>query len=363
MSAPIDLTTEEGLRTYLEAHGTPTTDVTLLTGGTANYVYRVTLEDGKSVIYKHAAPYLHSNRDFAFDPTRMNYEDRALQTLPPLLRQQLPRSTVHAAEWYSYDHPKKLLSIEDGGDRNLKAAYEDPRIDIATIGNELGNWIAALHQSTRDTSLSLSDTQIGLGNNPIGVHIYRHSYNNLHLALEKFGYDTSLANRINEQFGSKLATDNDSVCHGDFWPGNVLVKFNDAISNQVDLTIVDWEMVRRGCNATDVGQFAAEAFLMDRFRGGRGLLVAFLNAYAVAREDGWDLIGKNWTKRMVVHWATHVAFWPTRVSHTDNDGTRKLVEIGVQILKAAVTDDWDTIRRSDLLKDVNSLWDVILERP
>jgi hypothetical protein len=50
-------------------------------------------------------------------------------------------------------------------------------------------------------------------------------------------------------------------------------------------------MTRRRTSATDVGQFTAEAFSLDRFCGGRGLLRAFLNAYAVARKDS-DAIGE-----------------------------------------------------------------------
>lgn len=100
MATP-SLRTEQGLRTYLETRGIDPKDVTLLTGGTANYVYRVALPDGKTMIYKHAAPYLHSNVNFALDPIRMDYEDRALELLPPLLLRELPQAKVHPAGRYS----------------------------------------------------------------------------------------------------------------------------------------------------------------------------------------------------------------------------------------------------------------------
>jgi Ser/Thr protein kinase RdoA (MazF antagonist) len=355
MHSTADLTTENGLKDYLTAKSVEHTSVTLLTGGTANYVYRVLLPDGRTVIYKHAAPYLHSNKAFAFDTTRMDYENRVLEIQPPLLKAQLPGSAVRPVGLYSYDQEAKLLCIEDGGERELKNAYTDERLDVTKIGEELGRWLAALHKCSTKTSLSLGGLNDLKANNPIGVAIYRHSYKNLSSALAKFGHDARLGEHIDEEFGSKLATDNDCVCHGDFWPGNVLLQFRNEAERDVDLTVVDWEMTRRGTSATDVGQFAAEAFLLDRFRGGRGLLRAFLDAYVAASKDG-RIFGKNWMTRVAVHWAVHVAFWPTRVEWTDTEGTQKLVDIGVAVLKAVVDGDSEKLRASELFKMAGPAW-------
>jgi len=154
-----------------------------------------------------------------------------------------------------------------------------------------------------------------------------------------FGYDVALAEKIDAEFGSLLATDDEVVCHGDFWPGNVLV------GDDGKLTVVDWEMVRRGNGATDVGQFAAEAFLLDRFRGARGLLPAFLNAYAEARGKEFE---KEFVKRVVVHWAVHVTFWPTSVEWANEKETGKLVAIGVEALRAVEDGNWDVLWKSPL---------------
>lgn len=361
MTTSVNLTTDDGLRAYLEASGGSPVSVTLLTGGTANYVYRVALQDGTSRIYKHAAPYLHSNKSFEFDPIRMDYENLALEIIPTTLQALSPNSAVHAVKRFSYDQSNKLLCIEDGGNRNLKAAYEDQQIDIPAVGADLANWIATLHISSSETSLSLAN-EGKMENNPIAVNIYRHSYVNLHTAFAKFGHDLKLAEAVNDEFGSKLATDNESLCHGDFWPGNVLVKFNDNSAVGADLTVVDFEMVRRGHNATDVGQFAAEAFLMDRFRGQRGLLESFLKSYIETRERNSNKVGKSWLKRMIIHFGVHIAFWPTRVPHTDEEGTRELVSIGVSILEAAIAEDWVAIRKFDLFKGDGELWNTIVER-
>ena len=366
MTSSYDLTTEQGLRDYLAATRSENTSVKLLTGGTANYVYRATRQDGSTSIFKHAAPYLHSNKDFAFDPARMDYEAHVLEALS--LKKTMPERDpsrenlgMHAVELLGYDQEKKLLEIEDGGSRNLKEAYTDMEFEIPNIGRKLGIWLSLQHTFFHGFLLELPDLdRSGNKNNDIAVKIYRYSYNGLHTALEQFGHDTQLAHRANEEFGSLLATDDETVCHGDFWPGNVLVR--PRTSRSTELTIVDWEMVRRGTTATDVAQFAAEAFLLDRFRGGKGLLPPFLRAYIHRRVD-MKQPNKAWVRRMVVHWAVHVAFWPTRVEWADKEETKKLVDIGVAALEAVLANDWEKVLELPLFKEVKEVFVQVLQRP
>lgn len=356
MASINSLTTTEGLEVYLASRGVKHTDIKLVSGGYTNFVYRVTLLDGKTSIYKHASSHSRTSTNFALDPVRMDYENRVLEILPPLISKEVPASRVHAVEWYSYDSEAKLLCLADGGDSNLKDAYTDPKLDVTQIGQDVGKWIATLHMCSTKTTFSLSDAEDIKANSVIGVDLCRHSYANLHLALKNYGHRPELAEYINNTFGSQLAMESDweCICHGDFWPGNVLIKFPDSSSTNYDITVVDWEITRRGISATDVGQFAAEAFLLDRFRGARGLLPAFLNAYAGARNKG-D-IGKEWVRRMCVHWGVHIAYWPTRVPWTNREGTQELVNIGAGVLQAAVDGDWDKLRKSELLKDVGDVY-------
>jgi hypothetical protein len=122
------------------------------------------------------------------------------------------------------------------------------------------------------------------------------------------------------------------------------------------------QMVRRGTSATDVGQFAAEAFLLDRFRGGRDLRRDFLTCYFSMRKDDFNL-GLEWIRRLAVHWAVHIAFWPTRVPWTDEQGTKELVQTGVDVLKAVLQDDMEFVRTSKLFEDVAEGWAEAFERP
>jgi aminoglycoside phosphotransferase (APT) family kinase protein len=298
-----DLTTKEELHTYLAAGGRSPISIQPLSGGTANYVYRVEFSGGDTSIYKHAAPYLSSNPDFAFDPARMDFEAAILKAILPF--QDISTSAAHAVRLLEYDSEHKLLRIEDGGERTLKQAYNDPDLDIVEIGSRLANWLARLHR-TMDPSLCFKDSahspSKGHANNQIAVQIYRYSYNNLHTALSKYGHSTEIASLVNEHFGSLLKIDDECLCHGDFWPGNVLLKNTNQepatsnTSNLPTLTIVDWEMSassqqKHSCSTRSAGIEACEKVSLIR-------TLLHVRAMEMARpsiSDGfsvWQYIGR-----------------------------------------------------------------------
>jgi len=224
----------------------------------------------------------------------------------------------------------------DGGSRTLKAAYKDTTLDIPSLGFKLGSWLANLHLST--TTPELRDQF----NNQVAKAVYRHNYNNLSIALEEQGYDEALGERINENYGSLLASDDVCVCHGDCWPGNILLS-NHAEVKYVKITVVDWEMVRNGNGATDIGQFAAEAWLLDRCHGGRGLLDAFLKGYLEIRK-----LSKEDCVRVVVQFGTHVGYWPTRVEWGSKEETKAIVGVGSRLLQAVENGDWEKVWSSEI---------------
>ncbi|KAL6708189.1 hypothetical protein ACN47E_003373 [Coniothyrium glycines] len=386
MSHQHDLTTVDGLTSYLASRNQRPAKVDLLSGGTANYVYRATTPSGSTCIYKHAAPYLHSDKNFAFDPIRMDYEARALTLVSSL---NLSSTPVHAVRILAYNAPAKLLCLSDGGPLALKAAYTSPALHIPDIGRGLAQWLAQLHTSTRSVSLALeSPGSTALvpqqSNNPIGVAIYRHAYTHLHTAFALYGYDAALARAVDERYGGLLETDTECLCHGDFWPGNVLLAATlpEELSSEqsshtlstTHMTIVDWEMSRIGTSATDVAQFAAEAFLLDAFRTpSHGLLPAFLRAYVTAR-SGDEMMGRKWVERWVVHFAVHVTYWPTRVvwiSDTqgglgDDEGMRwgnkELVDCGVKLLGDVAAGNWDAVFENELLSKVRNVLEPLLDQ-
>ena len=313
---------------YLQTAGIQYKSLEKLTGGTANFVWRMVDEAGHTSVIKHAEPYVANHPEMPFPVDRMDFEHHALITIP----KHIPADDlIRMPEVYGYDASQHVLTIADGGSRTLKDAYTDPSIDVCDYGRRIGAWLAALHQGTTSTDI---------GDNVTAKYIYRHAYANAPAAAEKLGLDPSLAERVNREYGSLLNTDDQSLCHGDLWPGNMLV-------SDRGLMVVDWEMVRRGCGATDVGQFAAEAYFLDRFRGNRGLLSAFLSGYKQARK-----LEDNFIKRVAVHMGVHMAFWPTVVHWGSSEETKELVVMGNDIMRQANEDNWNALLKTSVIGEL-----------
>lgn len=106
---------------------------------------------------------------------------------------------------------------------------------------------------------------------------------------------------------------------------------------QVPLTVCDWEMCRIGIGATDVGQFLAEATLLDRFRPtNKGLAKAFFDAYRRHYNGTGDgpMTGE-YMRRIGVHAGVHLGFWPTHVKWAGDEETLEVVKLGLRIVAAA----------------------------
>jgi 5-methylthioribose kinase len=79
------ITTESELRQFLSSKDVPCHEVQVLSGGTANFCWRIKTLLGRSSIIKHAEPYVRSNESLAFPTERMDYEHLALRVMPKLL--------------------------------------------------------------------------------------------------------------------------------------------------------------------------------------------------------------------------------------------------------------------------------------
>jgi hypothetical protein len=262
-----------------------------LPGETATYIYRVTgLNDkgqGCACIVKHMADQTQSDTCYMLDLEPLNYEAIYLFSLsvsdprsccsvsfnPTSLR--IESTHVHPARFHYYNSESKILTYEDSGNRNLKDAYTGlSAAEVQEIGTQLGRWLANMHMKTSSEQLHER-----YGNNKTALEVCRYPYANLGAALKEYGHDGELGSIIDKRFGSSIDKDGKVLCHGNFWPANVMIRSDDKGTGPYVATIINWEMGRISNSATDVGQFAAEAFLLDETQGGKGLRVAFLEAY------------------------------------------------------------------------------------
>ena len=331
----MSITTTSELEAYLHSTFIPFESVTYISNGSANYVWRIETPSSStlppSTIAKHAEPFVRIAPALALAQSRLDFEARALQTVPSHLP---PDDLIRLPTLYHHDAARYLLLMEDAGPRSLKEAYPDPHVDARAWGRRLGVWAARLHASTREVQLGRNEA----------ASIYRFIYVRLADTLEEWGVKggRELAEKVNDVYGARLGTDDECLCYGDFWPGNLMLGDAGADGKRM-LTAVDWEMVRRGCGATDVGQFAAEAFLLDRFRGGRGLMGEFLASYAEEAKPGREFL-----EVMAVHFGTHIAFWPTRVKWAGKEETKEVMDLGVEVLKKVIEKNWAWFEKSVL---------------
>ena len=326
-------TSVEGLQNYLKTAGINCSHIESIDGGTANYLFRVFSKDNVTSIYKHAEPFVaSSNGAIPLPVDRIDFEVIVLRVLPAIMPKDVAVQMPTVAR---YDETAKVLIMSDAGKSTLKAAYSEPDTNVSDIGHQLGHWLATLHASTQET-------YIGEGGNPTARSIYRWAYLHLGQAALQYGLDPEYCDYIDKMYGASLSKDDACVCHGDFWPGNVMLNDGNVV------TVIDWEMCRRGRGELDVGQFAAEAYLLDRFRGGKGLLDAFLLAYrrTWAKTHGDIAVDRQWVKRMAVHMGVHLAFWPASVKWAERDETKAVIELGHELMRRGDAEDLDWLREN-----------------
>jgi thiamine kinase-like enzyme len=337
------ITTELELRQFLSSKDIPCDEVDVVAGGSANFCWRIKTHLGKTIIVKHAEPFVRIMPHVPLPIERMDYEHLALTNIPDVVP---TNEHVRLPQLYKYFPEEHMICMSDGGSQDLKASYKnDHDIDIPLLGRRLGFWLARLHKETSEPkTLEFAKRTF---DSEVAKSIFRYTYNGVASVLKQHGHDPALGERINARFGTEAALDRICLCHGDFWSSNIQLEDLDPTIKVEEkdlkleapmLTIIDWENVRVGNGATDVGRFAADSWLLDRFHGDGGMFEAFLKAYLAERP-----LKQNHDKiRLAVHFAVHIIFY-SRMRWTDEEGTRKLVQLGKEMLEAVETRDVESL--------------------
>lgn len=111
------ITTLTELSSYLASASINYTSIQPLSGGTANFVWRLQTSDGRTSIVKHAEPYVASIPTMPFPVDRMDFEARALEQIPRLLGNMEIEVPVKVVGLVRYDAEAKVLVLEDGGEK------------------------------------------------------------------------------------------------------------------------------------------------------------------------------------------------------------------------------------------------------
>jgi 5-methylthioribose kinase len=238
---------------------TPTGEPTRLPEGNLNVVWRVPGAE-RSVIVKHAPPYIAADPDTPLDPSRLLIEARCLEALGPDGRlAAVRRPAVRTPQVLDVTDGPHVLVMEDLGDlptlgRWLREAGSDAvRADARPLGHRLGSFIGTLHAATCDEETHAA----AFVNRPMQETRQAVQYQGVADMLETGGVaDADELGARAEALGAALLEPGRCLTMGDLWPPSVLVADNA-------LALIDWELAHYGRPLQDVAHFLAHLWMQQ----------------------------------------------------------------------------------------------------
>ncbi|KAJ3296805.1 hypothetical protein HK104_001168, partial [Borealophlyctis nickersoniae] len=330
MSQP-DLTTDAGILTYLTS--LPRTllplplTATQLSGGNANFVFRVTfdapLKDGSyTAVVKHAEGFGKYDRSIVLSVERMKYEHRVLTLLTSGALQSCLTPHIRVPIPYHFDPDASVLVLQDcGSHENLKTYLSTrtvPDDELREIGAALGGFLKALHTVGRERKADLVEwLRNDVAKEIIKTVIYDAAGDMAH----RHGIDpdrVALIRSATGQSGKEVTDAEDTLIMGDFWPGNILVSTHPT-SGVPTLWIVDWEVNRYSHPAQDIAQFSAEIMTLCHFRNPAAveLLKSFHASYGVDTRDA------GWMRVYGIRFGLHLMVFTGMAGWTEDEGELK----------------------------------------
>ena len=229
----------------------PANELQKLKGGNLNYVWRLE-GNGRSLIIKHAPPYIASNPDVPLSSERIHYEANALKLFEPAgMLNSLASDSIRPPALEYYNREQSLLIMEDVGDLpELQTKIKDSAT-ATTISKILGRFIGEIHKRTfRSSKLKeyfdnhdIQQTRNKVQYQPAADYAGEVDKSN----NEELKFRT-------QKLGQELMQTGRCLVMGDLWPPSILVK-NDK------LRIIDWEFAHFGRPLQDAGHFAAHCWM------------------------------------------------------------------------------------------------------
>ncbi|KAG0020937.1 hypothetical protein BGZ81_009131 [Podila clonocystis] len=373
----MDLTTEAGILEYLQSKEElrGISELKKLTGGVANFVWRATVaspspnifDGAKTVIIKHAEEYLANYKEVKFDTIRMEYEDRILHIVHKASTQpekDIVTQKVHVPKVYFFDPINHVSIQEDGGSAPhlkdyISSLKEAPSKELMTaIGSSLGEFIARLHLYGHKHRKELYTKE--QMENPMALDM---SHMILYDKMPKAAKDrhnlpeedVALVTKAAEWGGKRLMTEPETLAHGDFWPGNILVttRTNEATGTTdfEQIYVIDWELARYAPAAMDMGLLLAECNMLHMYRQPcPELQTSILEAYCKTYGDNLTVQD---LKTAAIHLGGHLFVWAPHTGWFDKNDVEKCNEatsLGLEYIKHAWVEDWAWFRDSTSFK-------------
>ncbi|KAJ7605117.1 kinase-like domain-containing protein [Mycena polygramma] len=309
-----DLSTVTGAQAYLAPTPFASTSVVLLSGVHVNFTYRLYLEKpykGRStLVMKHAQPdIMLSATETLPAMERQTFEALALQKIKDHLECEATVPALH-----HFDEIAHVLIMDDCGvdSLNLKqlmlTAPPEPHVARA-IGAALGEFLGRLHAWGAGDPALLDAFD---GNKCARKITSWITYERLLATLTTDAppavaclrappseHTLNSLRALVAQCVAQIHSACETLTMGDFWTGNVIVHLRPASASasadtselELDTVhVIDWEVVKPGLAALDIGQFLAEIHTVSLFHpetapSTTALTEGFLTAY---RESAWS---------------------------------------------------------------------------
>ncbi|KAJ7084642.1 kinase-like domain-containing protein [Mycena belliarum] len=358
MSARNDLSTIAGAQTYLASTPFASTRLTLLSGVHCNFTYRLHLatpyKGRTTLVMKHAQPYISlSATEKVYAMERQTFEARALQKIREALDCGPGAATVPVV--HLFDEDAHVLIIEDCGEQscNLKQLFltaaptpavargiglalgkflgrlhawgaTDPTVIAAFSGNEQAKRITAWITYERLVPMLTTDElpEVALLPTPITER---------DLAAIRSLVDK----RIPEIYAARGA-----LTMGDFWTGNVVIG-PDPASADPAVHVIDWELVKPGVPALDLGQFCAEMQTLALFRPQAAeATAALIEAFLAEYRANCGTLAQRAASIATQHMGAHLVVITPTVGWGPPEECVKAVELGLTYLLEGDSDNW-----------------------
>jgi len=384
-STSLDLSKPSDIVTFLANTPFACTQADVLTGGNANYLFRLHLckpYDGcPTVVLKHSKLQAPTNHlaDVPLPLERQDIETEALQRVRTMFPED---ALVNVPKVYHYDGQAHFFIMQDCGphSRTLKQFLIDEPNGLDTeeakrLGNALGVFISTVQEEgTKDRELMECVAKNGEMRRISAWYFYGKlvdsltgGENNL-LPLDKSfelsPEDVATLEELVTEATESITNVSDSFTVGDFWTGNAVVdtepdtrEGKEGYVKLKHVFIVDWEVSKPGIACLDVAQFAAELHTARSFYPGKDghssvddVLPAYFSTYA-ARKGPLSLQD---VQRMSTHIGTHMAvITPLVPTWKPKERVHDFVVESIQYLLKGRRGDLEWLKSSkSILKDV-----------
>lgn len=252
---------------------------------------------------------------------------------------------VHVPRVLFHDPDNHVIIMSDCGQGavHLKQLLLDGSVSMSphvgtTIGNALGQFLARIHSITDPEQLAVfKDNAEGKRVSALAT------YGRLEARLTSALVDPSIQYHLQTiRDAARLRSDeirgaSEHFTMGDFWPGNVLINIDPATDDVKSVYVVDWELAKTGLQGLDIGQFAAEMSLLQRFSPSKETAALVLSSFLTSYKRAAMNASIDLAKVAAMHTGAHWVAWGPVTKWGTKEELKGVVQEGVNYLQSGMT--------------------------